>query len=84
MSVRVRELLMRRLDELRYEPIDKRIRALLGDRLEISVGVDDAILEGIGVGATGWIAGLANALIQVNCNTGESSAQCRQRGARSG
>jgi 4-hydroxy-tetrahydrodipicolinate synthase len=38
------------------------IRALLGDRLEISVGVDDAILEGIGVGATGWIAGLANAL----------------------
>lgn len=38
------------------------IRALLGDRLEIFVGVDDAILEGIGVGATGWIAGLANAL----------------------
>jgi len=38
------------------------IRALLGDRLEISVGMDDAILEGIGVGATGWIAGLANAL----------------------
>jgi 4-hydroxy-tetrahydrodipicolinate synthase len=38
------------------------IRALLGDRLEISVGVDDAVLEAIGVGATGWIAGLANAL----------------------
>jgi dihydrodipicolinate synthase/N-acetylneuraminate lyase len=38
------------------------IRALLGDRLDISVGVDDAIIEGIGVGATGWIAGLANAL----------------------
>ncbi len=38
------------------------IRALLGDRLEVFVGVDDAILEGIGVGATGWIAGLANAL----------------------
>jgi len=33
------------------------IRALLDRRLEISVGVDDA-----GVGATGWIAGLANAL----------------------
>jgi 1-pyrroline-4-hydroxy-2-carboxylate deaminase len=30
--------------------------------LEISVGVDDAVLEAIGVGATGWIAGLANAL----------------------
>ncbi|HEV2469112.1 MAG TPA: dihydrodipicolinate synthase family protein [Candidatus Sulfotelmatobacter sp.] len=38
------------------------IRALLDDRLEICVGVDDAVLEAIGVGATGWIAGLANAL----------------------
>jgi len=38
------------------------IRALLDRRLEILVGVDDAILEAIGVGATGWIAGLANAL----------------------
>ncbi len=38
------------------------IRALLGDRLEVFVGVDDAIVEGIAAGATGWIAGLANAL----------------------
>jgi 1-pyrroline-4-hydroxy-2-carboxylate deaminase len=38
------------------------IRALLDCRLEISVGVDDAVLEAIGVGATGWVAGLANAL----------------------
>lgn len=38
------------------------IRALLEQRLEICVGVDDAVLEAIGVGATGWIAGLANAL----------------------
>jgi len=38
------------------------IRSLLGDRLALFVGVDDAILEGIGVGAVGWIAGLANAL----------------------
>lgn len=38
------------------------IRALVGNRLEVFVGVDDAILEGVGVGATGWIAGLANAL----------------------
>jgi 1-pyrroline-4-hydroxy-2-carboxylate deaminase len=38
------------------------IRAFVGDRLEVFVGVDDAIVEGIGVGATGWIAGLANAL----------------------
>lgn len=38
------------------------IRAMLDRRLEIFVGVDDAVLEAIGVGATGWIAGLANAL----------------------
>ena len=31
------------------------IRALVDRRLEISVGVDDAILEAIGVGATGWV-----------------------------
>jgi 1-pyrroline-4-hydroxy-2-carboxylate deaminase len=38
------------------------IKALTADRLSICVGVDDAILEGIGVGAVGWIAGLVNAL----------------------
>ena len=37
------------------------IRSLTGDRLDIFVGVDDAIVEGIAVGAVGWIAGLANA-----------------------
>jgi dihydrodipicolinate synthase/N-acetylneuraminate lyase len=37
------------------------IRALLGDRLRIFVGVDDAIVEGIAMGATGWVAGLVNA-----------------------
>ncbi len=38
------------------------IRALLDDRLQLFAGVDDAIVESIGVGVTGWIAGLANAL----------------------
>ena len=38
------------------------IRALLSDRLAIFVGVDDLIVEGIAAGATGWIAGLVNAL----------------------
>ncbi len=38
------------------------IRALLDRRITISVGVDDAIIEAISVGATGWVAGLANAL----------------------
>ncbi len=37
------------------------IRALIGDRLAIFVGVDDAIVEGIAAGAVGWIAGLVNA-----------------------
>jgi 4-hydroxy-tetrahydrodipicolinate synthase len=37
------------------------IRALVGERLELLVGVDDAIVEGIAAGATGWIAGLVNA-----------------------
>jgi len=38
------------------------IRALIGNRLALFVGVDDAIVEGIAMGATGWIAGLVNAL----------------------
>ncbi len=37
------------------------IRALIGDKLAIFVGVDDAIVEGIDAGATGWIAGLVSA-----------------------
>lgn len=37
------------------------IRALIGDKLAIFVGVDDAIVEGINAGATGWIAGLVSA-----------------------
>ena len=38
------------------------IRALLGERLAILVGVDDLIVEGIAAGAVGWIAGLSDAL----------------------
>jgi len=38
------------------------IRALVDRRLAVFIGVDDAVLEAIGVGAKGWIAGLANAL----------------------
>jgi 1-pyrroline-4-hydroxy-2-carboxylate deaminase len=37
------------------------IRSLLGERLNILVGVDDAIVEGLDAGAAGWIAGLVNA-----------------------
>jgi len=38
------------------------LREVLGDRLALFVGVDDAIVEGMAVGAVGWIAGLVNAL----------------------
>jgi len=38
------------------------IKAECGDRIQILVGVDDAIVEGIAAGATGWIAGTVNAL----------------------
>jgi 4-hydroxy-tetrahydrodipicolinate synthase len=38
------------------------LRALLGNRVEVAVGLDDAILEGLHAGAVGWVAGLANAL----------------------
>ena len=38
------------------------IRALVGDRLALFAGLDDVIFEAIQCGATGWIAGLVNAL----------------------
>jgi 1-pyrroline-4-hydroxy-2-carboxylate deaminase len=38
------------------------IQELIGNRLEIFVGVDDLIVEAIGAGAKGWVAGLVNAL----------------------
>ena len=37
------------------------IKAAMGQRLHILVGVDDLIVEGIAAGATGWVAGLVNA-----------------------
>lgn len=37
------------------------IQELMDDRIAIFVGVDDAIVEAIAVGAAGWIAGLVNA-----------------------
>jgi 4-hydroxy-tetrahydrodipicolinate synthase len=37
------------------------LRALLGDRLALGVGVDDCLMEGVAVGASFWVAGLVNA-----------------------
>jgi dihydrodipicolinate synthase/N-acetylneuraminate lyase len=44
------------------------IRALLGDHLALCVGVDDAIVEAIPVGAVGWVAGLVNAFPKESVN----------------
>ncbi len=53
------------LDAVKESSTDVRrvtaIKALTGDQLKIFVGVDDAIVEGINAGATGWIAGLVSA-----------------------
>ena len=38
------------------------VRSAVGERLQVLVGVDDLIVEGIAAGAVGWIAGLADAL----------------------
>ena len=38
------------------------VRELLGDRLAVFAGLDDMILEAVPAGASGWIAGLVNAL----------------------
>lgn len=37
------------------------IRELLDERLQICVGVDDLLVEGVAAGAVGWVAGLVNA-----------------------
>lgn len=37
------------------------LRAALGARLTLLVGMDDAVVEGVRMGATGWVAGLVNA-----------------------
>jgi 1-pyrroline-4-hydroxy-2-carboxylate deaminase len=38
------------------------IKALCGERLQVLVGLDDMVLEGVQAGARGWVAGLCNAL----------------------
>ena len=55
----------RNLEAVKESSTDARrvtgIRALIGNRLAIFVGVDDVIVESIYMGAVGWIAGLVNA-----------------------
>jgi 1-pyrroline-4-hydroxy-2-carboxylate deaminase len=68
------------------------IRHRLGRRLHILVGVDDLIVEGIAAGATGWVAGLVNAMpvesvrlfdlaIRASAPAAPSAAQAQARAA---
>lgn len=57
------------------------LRALLGGRLQLMVGIDDALVEGVAMGATGWIAGVVNAfpaesvrLFELACSGGSDAA----------
>ncbi len=58
------------------------IKALLGDRLSILVGLDDAIVEGVAAGAVGWVAGLVNALPDESVMLFEHARAGRMREAR--
>jgi 4-hydroxy-tetrahydrodipicolinate synthase len=58
------------------------IRSLLGERLAVFVGVDDLILEGVAAGATGWIAGLVNALPEESVELFDLAMQGKGTAAR--
>ena len=58
------------------------LRALLHNRLALFVGMDDALLEGVAMGATGWIAGLVNALPDESVLLFEHAMAGRQEDAR--
>jgi 1-pyrroline-4-hydroxy-2-carboxylate deaminase len=58
------------------------IRAVLGDRLALFVGVDDVIVEGVAAGAVGWIAGLVNALPRESVELFELARAGKEREAR--
>lgn len=58
------------------------MRALLGDRLTLCVGLDDAVVEGVAAGATGWVAGLVNALPEESVLLFEHALEGRHAEAR--
>ena len=53
-----------------------------GDRFRVFVGMDDVIVEGIAAGATGWIAGLVNALPDESVRLFELAVDGRAEEAR--
>ena len=64
---------MRRVTEL---------RRVAADRLEVLVGVDDLIVEGVAAGATGWVAGLVNAFPEESVTLFELARDGRSDEAR--
>ena len=58
------------------------LRALLPERVELLVGVDDALVEGVAAGATGWVAGLVNAFPAESVELFELSRAGRHEEAR--
>lgn len=53
------------------------IREIMGDRVVIFAGIDDMILEAMAVGATGWIAGMVNAMPEESVRVFELAATGR-------
>jgi 4-hydroxy-tetrahydrodipicolinate synthase len=58
------------------------IRALLDERLAVFVGVDDLVVEGVAAGASGWIAGLVNALPKESVELFDLATQGKDTAAR--
>jgi dihydrodipicolinate synthase/N-acetylneuraminate lyase len=58
------------------------LRQRLGQRLRLLVGVDDLLVEGVDAGATGWVAGLANALPHESVALFRLATQAKAPGAR--
>jgi 4-hydroxy-tetrahydrodipicolinate synthase len=57
------------------------IRTLCGHRIDVLVGVDDAIVEGVQAGAVGWIAGLVNAFPRESVALWEHASEGRLKKA---
>jgi len=58
------------------------IKALVGDRLDVLVGMDDMVVEGVAAGAVGWVAGLVNAFPRASVRLFElASAGQREQAA---
>lgn len=57
------------------------IKALVGDRLDVLVGMDDMVVEGVAAGAVGWVAGLVNAFPEASVRVFELARAGRREAA---